>query len=79
MAVGCMYVPGVGALILVSEIGRDLRERLLSCRAFIDPRNLCGSPWPGSLSYLLTLFLGVDTDDISATEIFTLAEECKSH
>jgi len=29
MAVGCMCVPGVGALILVSETVRDLREMWL--------------------------------------------------
>ena len=28
-----------------------------SCPAFIDPRNLCGSSWPGIHSYPLTLYL----------------------
>jgi hypothetical protein len=39
-----------------------------SCEAFIDPCNLCGSSWPGILSYL-TLFLRSSSQNRSFSRI----------
>jgi len=40
-----------------------------SCQAFIDPRNLCGSSWPGTHSYPLTLFLCSSSQNRSFSRI----------
>jgi len=46
-----------------------VRFLTLSCRTFIDPRNLCGCLWPGTPSYPLTLFLHSSSQNRSFSPI----------
>jgi len=50
---------------------------LLCSRDYIDPRNLCGSSRPGTLSYPLTLFLRSSSQNCSSSRIpFGCRERC---
>ena len=39
------------------------------CQAFIDPRNMCGSSWPGVSSYPFTFFLRCSRQNRSVSQI----------